>query len=303
MKYITYKKNNIGGLGHSFCDWLSCFILSKIFNYPFIFEKLQVLSNQNRNMDVNNSNDKYFWNDYLNLENLSENIFDKSKLDLSNYEKIPIIFNSWYGTDINKIKNFIELNNNKYENIIYYFYSNTRIYIFDLFQYDIINKTSLTNNILNELKISYYSKNTKIKKEKGLINIYIRYGDLRNIKINKNIIVNNNFESNILEKINNEFGIQNYIVNIISAGVDNDLLEIKDTFSKFNNINYLFNIEQDKAFYLLTQSDHLIFSDSCFPFTASLYCDGKIYINKNTFCLTEYLIYNDIKYLNNYNIL
>lgn len=85
MKYITYKENNIGGLGHSFCDWLSCFILSKILNYPFIFKKLPVLSNQNRNMNVNNSNDNYFWNDYLSLENLT-NVLDESRLDLTNYK-------------------------------------------------------------------------------------------------------------------------------------------------------------------------------------------------------------------------
>ncbi len=303
MKYITYIEYNTGGLGHSFCDWISCFILSKIFNYPFIFEKLSVNSNQNRCMDVHNSNDKYFWNNFLNLENLSKGVIYKNDLDLSNFQKIEIVFKSWCGTDIDKIKNFITSNNDKYDNIIYYFHKNTRLYLLDLYQYDLINNTSLTVDILNELKISYYLKNNEINKKKQIINIYLRYGDLRNFKITQKKIVNNNFELSILKKLNNELDLQNYIVNIISAGKDKDLVEIKNFFSEFNNINYLFNIEQEKAFHLMTQSDYLIFSDSSFPFTASLYCEGQIYISKNTFCMVPQLFYNDIKYFDNYHII
>lgn len=304
MIYITYKECNIGGLGHCLCDWVSCFILSKIFNYPFIFEKLPVWSDQNRLMDVNNSSDLYFWNNFLNLENLSENIINKSNLFLDNYyQNIPITFNSWHGTDINEIKKFIELNNSIYENIIYYFDKNTRLYLIDLFQYDFINKTLITVNILNELKISYYLKNNKINKLNKIINIYLRYGDLRVFNLSQNSSLNNDFELNMLNKLNNELDITNYIINVISAGKDTDLLEIKNTFSKFKNINYLFNIEQEKAFHLMTQSDYLIFSESSFPFTASLYCDGQIYISKNNFCIFKYVFYSDIKYFDNYHII
>jgi hypothetical protein len=300
MIYITYKEHNIGGLGHSFCDWLSCYILSKILNYPFIFEKLPVWSNQNRNMDVNNSNNKYFWNDELNLDKLD--VIHNNNLDLNNYKKIPIRFKRWYSTDINKIKEFIKNTNKKYENIIYYFDKNSRIYLFDLYQYDTINKTLYTKNILNDLNKVYYLNHKKLNKEKKLINIYLRYGDLRNNKIINKENINNNFEINILNKLQNELNLNNYTINIISAGKEQDLIEIKKDFSKFNNINYLFNIEQDKAFYLMTKSNYLIFSESSFPFTASLYCDGKIYISKN-FCIFPYLFYNKNNYLNNYNIL
>lgn len=156
---------------------------------------------------------------------------------------------------------------------------------------------------MNELNYVYYLKNAKINKHKTLINIYLRYGDLRNIKINKNINVSNNFELNILEKIIKQLDINNCIVNVISAGKETDLINIKNDFSKFNNINYLFNIEQDEVFHLMTQSDYLIFSESSFPFTASLYCEGQIYICKDTFCIIPRLLYNDIKYLDNYNII
>ena len=303
MKYITYIEHNIGGLGHSFCDWLSCFILSQILNYPFIFDKLPVWSNLNRSMDVNNTSNKFFWNNYLNLENLSQNVIDKKNLNLSNYKQIPIIFNSWCGTDIDKIKSLIETNNNKHENIIYYFKSNTRIYLFDLFNYDIINKTTFTFNILNELNHVYYLKNSKIHKDKDLINIYLRYGDLRKNKINEKKPVSNNFELNMLEKLSSQLNMNNCIVNIISAGKKTDLCDIKNDFSKFSNINYLFNVEQDKAFHLMTQSDYLIFSESGFAYTASLYCKGQIYICKDTFCIIPRLIYSDVKYLENYHII
>ena len=82
--------------------------------------------------------------------------------------------------------------------------SNTRIHLFDLFNYDIINKTTFTFNILNELNHVYYLKNSKIHKDKDLINIYLRYGDLRKNKINEKKPVSNNFELNMLE---------NYLVN------------------------------------------------------------------------------------------
>jgi hypothetical protein len=82
--------------------------------------------------------------------------------------------------------------------------------------------------------------------------------------------------------------MNNYVINIISAGLETDLEEIKNNFSKFENINYLFNMEQEKAFHLMTQSDYLIFSHSTFPFTASLYCEGQIYICKDTFCSIPY---------------
>jgi hypothetical protein len=177
MKYITYKEHIIGGLGHSFNVWISCLILSKILNYPFIFEKLPVWSNQNRNMNVVNSSDKYFWNNYLNLENLTTNIVDKSQLELMNYKYVPIAFKSWSGTDIKIIIDFIETNNKKYNDVIYYFDKNTRIYLFDLYNYDIINKTIFTSTILDELNNVYYLKNKKIDKTKGQINIYLRYGD------------------------------------------------------------------------------------------------------------------------------
>lgn len=302
MKYITYIEHNIGGLGHSFCDYLSCYILSKILNYKFIFEKMPVFSNQNRSMDVNNSDDKFFWNNYLGLENLT-NVIDKSSLDLTNYKQIPIIFKSWHGTDFDKIKNLIEMNNAKYKNIIYYFDKNTRIYLFDLFYYDITNKTMFTSIILNELNNIYYIRNAKIDKQKSLINIYLRYGDLRNKKIINNVDVSNNFELSMLEKLTNKLNMDNCVVNIISAGKKNDLINITNDFSKFNNINYLFNMKQHEAFHLMTQSDYLIFSESSFPFTASLYCEGQIYIHKDTFCIIPYLLYSDVKYLKNYHII
>lgn len=314
MKYITYKEFMIGGLGHSFNDWISCYILSKLLNYPFIFEKMPVWSNQDRNMDVSNSSDKYFWNDYLNLKDLD--IIDKSELDLSNYKQIPIVFKSWTGTDIEKIINFIKVNNDKYSNIIYYFNKNTRMYLIDLYYYDIKNKTSLTSLILKELNNAYYSKHEKIKKEQGekkIINIYLRYGDLRTIRTSNNIVVTNNFELTVLKKLTNELCVDDCVINVISAGKVSDLVEIKNNFAEFNNINYLFNIEQDKAFHLMTQSDYLIFSQSTFPFTASLYCEGQVYICKNTLCHIPYkhkkvlnmiprFVNNNINFFDNYHI-
>ena len=85
--------------------------------------------------------------------------------------------------------------------------------------------------------------------------------------------------------------MNNCIVNIISAGKKTYLCDIKNDFSKFSNINYLFNVEQDKAFHLMTQSDYLIFSESSFPYTASLYCKGQIYICKDTFCIISYAFF------------
>lgn len=169
MIYITYKEHNIGGLGHSLCDWLSCYILSKILNYPFIFEKLPVWSNQNRSMDVNNSNNKYFWNDELNLDKLNTeklNVVDSNNLNLSDFKRIPIKIKSFEIVEINKFKTFIEINNKKYKNIIYYLDGNTRIYLRSLLEYDNINNTQIRTNIINDLNNVYYLKHKKLDKEK-----------------------------------------------------------------------------------------------------------------------------------------
>ncbi len=64
---------------------------------------------------------------------------------------------------------------------------------------------------------------------------------------------------------------------------EKSIINIRNNFEKFNNITYLFNIGQYKVFHLMTQSDYLIFSESRFPFTASLYCSGQIYICKKLF--------------------
>lgn len=56
----------------------------------------------------------------------------------------------------------------------------------------------------------------------------------------------------MLESSSNQLNMNNYAINMISAGLETDLEEIKNNFS---NINYL------------------IFRHSTFPFTASLYCE------------------------------
>lgn len=93
MKYITYLtkfENNkildIGGLGHSLCDYLTPYIISKIdSSFLFLNNKLEV-SLQKRNMNVKN-NEKYFWNDYLNLNKLNNIIYDKNN---KKYEKMNL---------------------------------------------------------------------------------------------------------------------------------------------------------------------------------------------------------------------
>lgn len=300
MKYITYcaefnnKKNlAIGGMGHSFCDYITPYIISKI-NTSFIFlNKKLVAVDQNKyfhNMDIESKNDRYFWNNYLNLDKLYNNTLVK------NVKYKNIQHDKAFGNI--SLEQLGELNE---ANTIYFFTKNNRIYLFDLYQYELLGliKKNITQDIINDLKNIFYQKHLKLNKEKYLINIYIRRGDFYANKIKNN---NNNFEFDLFQFIYNKIKIKlkNFTINIISAGIKKQIDDLSKYFENYNNVNLLFNQKEEDMFYLMTQSDLLVFNESSFPFTSSLYCDGLIIKNKNDNYFSNVIKFKDIKFLDNY---
>ena len=330
--YKTYDDNNnildIGGLGHSFTDYLTPLIISKIFeNIRFINTKLET-SLQQRDFDIINDNNKYYWNDFLNL-----NYFNKEIIYNDNNIKYLEITNSYSNVDINLLKDIInediinediineDIINEDIINrdiidediinediIIYCLKNNNRIYLFDLYNYELsgIIKKNTTKNIINELRNAYFLKHNLEKYDKKVINIYIRKGDLYKVMINKNLdkdyfdfeFILFNYIYNILS---NKYNFEDkYIINIISAGSQSEMNEIMNNYINYKNINFIFNKSEDYVFKLMIQSDILIFTSSSFPFTASLYSDGIIIKKKKDYYFDEVIKFKDIQFLDNY---
>jgi hypothetical protein len=301
MKYITYlpeynnKKNLvIGGFGHSFCDYLVPYIISKL-DSSFIFLNNKLLTvDQNTysyNMDIESKNDNYFWNNYLNLDELSNNI------SLENIKYKELEHDKSFGNiNLEQISQLHE------DNTIYFFSNNNRIYLFDLYQYELLGfvKKNITQNIINDLRNVFYEKHHKLNKEKYLINIYIRRGDLYEHKIKNNI--NCDFEFNLFNFIYNKVkkNIDKFNINIISAGIKYQMDDLNKYFENYNNVNLLLNQKEEDVFYLMTQSDLLVFNESSFPLFSSLYCDGLIIKNKNDDYFSNVVKFKDITFLDNY---
>jgi hypothetical protein len=302
--YIQYhhKYSISGGLGHSLSDYLTPLIISRIYNIPFIHNKLYTTS-QIRNMDVNNGTDEYYWNSFLGLD-----YFKK-------YTKIPklpvskINFNKKYNSiPFIKLKTFFRKIKKK-QNIILQITKSNRFYIFDLYNLEIqhIIPQNISRNIVNDLKKAFYIKHGPVTQNNHIIiNVYIRYGDLYNRMKNKNLHnFDEDFQYNVFKYIytiliqDNHYN-DKYEFNIISAGNSDQMIYIKQQFSIFNNINYILNQSQDYVFYLIRQSDILIFNYSSFPLYISLYCDGYIIKKKNDTYIYPFLLYQDIKFFDNY---
>lgn len=140
-------------------------------------------------MLVNNKD--FNWNNYLNLEllGIKEN---NENLDLQ-YNQIK----SNKGYDIININDF---ENNILPNKINYLIKNNRIYMFDLYNYELNNLVpkNTTKKLINNLKKNFYLKHKRINKTKKLFNIYLRRGDFEK---NHKFTFNDPFIINILDII------------------------------------------------------------------------------------------------------
>ena len=76
-KFIQYTPNSLalGGFGHSFVDYMSCLLISKIFKIPFInHKKLQINTSVRHKLaiiGVDKQNASY-WHTFLNLDALPQ---------------------------------------------------------------------------------------------------------------------------------------------------------------------------------------------------------------------------------------
>ena len=293
MAFIRYDSNflQVGGLGHSFCDWVSTLIISKLLNIAFLHNKLQT-SIQKRDFDMDNNPDPYFWNNFLNLDFFENpvvipNTIIKYISPVNPFQSIPItILND---LDISVLE-------------IYCLKNNNRIYLFDLYNYELqgIVRNGITKDIIDSLRKAFYLKHPScnLQSDKKIVNVYIRRGDLYNL-LKKNIDPSYfDFEFDILNYIYNYN--TNYIFNIISAGSIQEINDLKIQFKNFNNINFIFNEPEEYVFKLMVNSDILIYTCSSFPFTASLYCNGLIIKKKTDYYLSDLLFYKDIKFFENY---
>lgn len=121
------------------------------------------------------------------------------------------------------------------DNKINYLTNNYRIQMFDLYYYELNNLVSknTTLNIINKLKKNFYLIHKK-KEKKKIFNIYLRSGDR---KINKKDF---SIMSNMFKIIYKLININNFDINIISAGNLKDINIIKNEY-KLYNVNFLFN--------------------------------------------------------------
>lgn len=288
MKYITFlpNKHSIGGLGHSFCDYLTALIVSEIFDDVIFIHNDLLVTNQKRDMLVNNTN--FNWNKFLNLKLLDQN--DNKKIIYNEIE----IKNSFQNINIKNLKKLIK------DNRINYFIKNNRILLFDLYYYEINNLVpkNTTIKIVNKLKKNFYLIHEKKEKKKKIFNIYLRRGDFE--RDHKDTF-SDTFLFNSFNLMLNLINKENYEINIISAGNLKQMNIIKQKYISFN-VNFLFNQKQDDIFYLMTQSDILLFYDSSFPFTASLFSDGLIIKKKKDSYFYNTCLNKEFKFLDNYII-
>lgn len=296
-RYITYflDKHSVGGIGHCFIDYLSAFIISVIFeDVIFINNKFELPSAIERNMIVNNK--KVDWFNFLNLHELSI-MYVKN---ISKHHKcIPVKKttgpkkNRYQNIDLSYLRNAIKIDK------LNYLIENNRIYLFDLYYYEKNNflPENTTLNIVNTLKHNFYLKHKPIDKSiRMYINVYLRRGDFDPISFEENFTYNtlNMIYSNIRKK-------KKCIITIISAGKEEDMDMIRKKYKKFKP-NFLLNQDEKEVFYLMTQSDILIFYNSTFPFTASLFCNGKIIKKKDDDYFSKMVFHKDMSFLDNYII-
>ena len=292
MMYITFiqNKHSAGGFGHCFTDYLTAVILSEIYTDLKFIHRHLIVSSQKRDMLVNNNNESFNWNKYLNLQLLGIN----DSLDLE--------YNQIQSRNGFSNINIIDFKKKILPNKINYLVKNNRILIFDLYSYelnDLVPKNT-TKNLIMKLKNNFYLKHERINKIQKLFNIYLRRGDFEkhhNSTFNDPFIRNTFDIIDKLIKINN----YNYTINVISSGTLKQMNDIKTQF-KLHNVNFLFNRSEEEVFYLMTQSDVLLFYDSSFPLTASLFCDGLIIKKKNDAYFIKCVENKDIKFLDNYII-
>lgn len=291
MKYITFipEKHTIGGLGHCFTDYLTAVIISEIYSDVKFIHKPIITKRTNHGMLVNNKR-CFNWNDYLNLHLLDNN--DNLYLKYNQIESKKLFSNI----------NIIDFKNNLLSDKINYLIKNNRIYIFDLYNYELNNLVpkNTTKNLIMKLKNNFYLKHKKINNKKKIFNIYLRRG---NFEKNWKHTFNDPFIINTLDIINKliKNNKYDYTINLISAGTSKQMDDIKNQFKLFD-INFVLNECEQKVFYLMTQSNILLFLNSSFSLTASLFCDGLIIKKKNDDYFSKTVENKDIKFLDNYII-
>jgi hypothetical protein len=298
-RYITFlsEQHSNGGIGHCLNDYISCVIISEIFpDTVFVNNKFHIQPNIGRNMLV--SPETTDWFNFLNLSMLSSLNLDSLKKNLE-FNKINVKKttgarknNRYQNIDLEYLKKNLQSNK------LNYLTNNNRIYLFDLYYYEKLNivPQNSTLNIVNKLKQNFYTTNKKMKKQKKIINVYLRRGDFQPSSFLEEFTLKT---LNLLyEHINEK---DKYTINIISAGQKNEMDKIREEYNKFNP-NFLFNQNEKEVFYLMTQSDILLFYNSTFSFTASLLCDGKIIKKKDDDYLSKMVKFNDMRFLNNYII-
>lgn len=287
--YIKFTSINPGGVGHALIDYLTPYILGKILNLKFIHSPL-IVGIQQRDMNLNINHNKLFWNDFLNLNLLTNNILPK------NYKTINITGEPYRGYSLKKFQNMINKKINKSNNIcISIFPNQPRLYLLDLYNMEFqgLVKKGITMSIINDLRNVFFKKHSHSKNNCFTINIYVRQGDLAQAGMN--------FEYNIFKHVNKLLvDTKLYKINLISAGTSKQMNDIRKCFSEFENVNFILNAPQDEVFMLMVLSDMLIYNCTSFAFTASLYCSGTIITLKKNGYTSPYYCYKDEKFLDNY---
>ena len=155
--YIIYKTSRCsrGGFGHCFCNFLTCLIISKLYNLKFTFDEFNVNRKNQRNLNLGNPYNN--WTTFLNLRklidiNYEENYFkDKNEIIIGKncyaYFEFEFLDNIFKNTIV---ENYFTIKNEQ------------RIYIFDLFYNQLniflINYKYLLQNLYFLLYLLYLQK-------------------------------------------------------------------------------------------------------------------------------------------------
>ena len=99
--YIKFVTISPGGVGHTLTDYLTIYILAKIFNFKFINSPFIVPPVAYRGMTCQTKQNQLFWNDFLNLDSLSS-----TKLP-ENCKTITVEGRAWFGYAISDFENII----------------------------------------------------------------------------------------------------------------------------------------------------------------------------------------------------
>jgi hypothetical protein len=290
MWYITTNidLHTAGGLGHSFYDIISSYIIAEIYDITVVYKPLPTFS------------DAHLRKKYAKQIKKSKNLIGPGTLNNVIDTKWDDIFGLNKEIHIDSLKcekvfiklekNFISLSKEKLDSffskfdrnkdILFILDKNNRIYLHEFNRWD----SSLYQNLRKKMKEKCSLNNSYV--DKNLV-VHIRGGDTFNEPLN---IIQQKLK-NILIYISPTY------ITIISYGSESQCKQIKDTFKDIEdnnyNIKYELNTDTFKCFEIMTSAYILLCGKSSYPKVAAYYSDAIVIYKKQNYGSPYPEIYTD----------